>query len=47
MTKRLALGAAVILGVAALANGVYMLVSPAGWYFAVPGVTTTGPLAPA
>jgi hypothetical protein len=43
MTKRLALGAAAFLGVAALANGVYMLVSPVGWYFAVPGVTTTGP----
>jgi hypothetical protein len=43
MTKRLGLAAAVILGVGALANGAYMLVSPASWYFAVPGVTTTGP----
>jgi hypothetical protein len=43
MLKRLALGTAVTLGIAALANGTYMLVSPVGWYFAVPGVTTTGP----
>lgn len=31
------------LGIAAIANGLFMLVSPEGWYFAVPGVTTTGP----
>ena len=24
-------------------NGLFMLVSPANWYFAIPGVTTTGP----
>jgi hypothetical protein len=34
---------AVLLGVGGLVNGAYMLVSPVGWYFAVPGVTTTGP----
>lgn len=43
MLKRVCLGTAVVLGAGALANGVFMLVSPAGWYFAVPGVTTTGP----
>lgn len=43
MIKQLALAAAAILGVAALANGIYMLISPVSWYFAVPGVTTTGP----
>jgi len=43
MLKRICLGTAVTLGVGALANGSYMLASPAGWYFAVPGVTTTGP----
>ena len=43
MSNKLCLGIAVALGVAAEANGVFMLVSPAGWYFAVPGVTTTGP----
>lgn len=34
---------AALLGTAAVANGVYMLVAPESWYFAVPGVTTTGP----
>jgi hypothetical protein len=31
------------MGIAAVANGLFMLVSPGGWYGAVPGVTTTGP----
>jgi hypothetical protein len=43
MTQRLALGTAIMIGLAALANGTFMLVSPLRWYFAVPGVTTTGP----
>lgn len=43
MLKSLCLGLAVLLGVAMEANGLFMLVSPEGWYFAVPGVTTTGP----
>ena len=43
MLRQLCLGAAVVLGLAALANGVFMLISPVNWYFAVPGVTTTGP----
>ena len=43
MLKRICLATAILLGVAALANGLFMLVSPANWYFAVPGVTTTGP----
>lgn len=34
---------ATILGLGAIANGIYMLVAPANWYFAVPGVTNTGP----
>ena len=42
MLKPILIGLAVALGVAALANGVFMLTSPEGWYFAVPGVTTTG-----
>lgn len=37
------LGVATALGVAAEANGLFMLVSPEHWYLAVPGVTTTGP----
>jgi len=43
MLKQICIGLAVILGIAALANGTFMLASPMGWYFAVPGVTTTGP----
>lgn len=41
--RKLALGVAIVLGIGAVANGSYMLYSPTGWYFAVPGVTTTGP----
>lgn len=43
MLKRTCLALAIVLGVAAEANGLFMLVSPGGWYAAVPGVTTTGP----
>ncbi|HWW56580.1 MAG TPA: hypothetical protein VN047_06780 [Sphingopyxis sp.] len=43
MLKKICLGTAILLGVGGLLNGLYMLYSPAGWYFAVPGVTTTGP----
>lgn len=41
--SRVVLSIAIFLGVGAVANGVFMLASPANWYFAVPGVTTTGP----
>jgi len=41
--SRVVLGIAILLGVGAVANGVFMLASPVSWYFAVPGVTTTGP----
>jgi len=34
---------AVLLGTGLAANGAYMLADPTDWYFAVPGVTTTGP----
>jgi hypothetical protein len=40
--KSVCIGLAVLLGAAALANGVFMLLAPDAWYFAVPGVTTTG-----
>ena len=43
MLKTTCLGVAAVLGVAAEANGVFMLWSPEVWYLAVPGVTTTGP----
>lgn len=42
MLKSTCIGLAALLGVAALANGVFMLLAPQAWYFAVPGVTTTG-----
>jgi hypothetical protein len=34
---------AALFGVGLAANGLYMLAAPEAWYFAVPGVTTTGP----
>jgi len=43
MLRQICIALAVLLGIGALANGIYMLVSPSSWYFAVPGVTTTGP----
>ena len=43
MLKSASLGIAMLLGVAMIANGVFMLVSPEDWYMAVPGVTSTGP----
>ena len=43
MSKSLCLAVAVLLGVAMLANGVFMLLSPEDWYLVVPGVTATGP----
>ena len=41
--RQLCVSLAMLLGVGGLLNGIYMLISPVGWYFAVPGVTTTGP----
>lgn len=43
MVRNLCIGLGVVLGVAAAANGLIMLVCPLDWYFLVPGVTTTGP----
>ena len=43
MLDRLCISTAWIVGLLAAANGVFMLAAPAEWYFAVPGVTTTGP----
>lgn len=37
------IGLAALLGAGFIANGLFMLWSPAHWYFAVPGVTSTGP----
>lgn len=43
MLKSTCIWLAITLGVLAGANGVFMLIAPEAWYFAVPGVTTTGP----
>ncbi len=43
MLRQFCIGTAVVVGVGAIGNGLFMLVSPANWYFSVPGVTTTGP----
>ncbi len=43
VSRRLPLALAVLLGLGAAANRAFMLLSPANWYFAVSGVTTTGP----
>ena len=43
MLKPICLGTAIVLGIASEANGIVMLASPEAWYFAVPGVTDTGP----
>lgn len=43
MNRSLPLALAAALGIGAAVNGLFMLISPADWYFAVPGVTTTGP----
>ena len=43
MLRTVCLAAALILGVLAEINGIFMLASPSNWYVAVPGVTTTGP----
>lgn len=41
--KRGFLAIALLLGAMMFANAGYMLIAPSAWYFAVPGVTTTGP----
>src|SRR5262245_56690822 len=41
--RTLCLGLAILLDLAMLGNGIFMLVAPEPWYFTVPGVTVTGP----
>lgn len=43
MLRSFCLGFAVLFGIGLEANGLFMLIAPESWYFAVPGVTTTGP----
>lgn len=42
MLKQTCIAAALVLGVAAIANGTFMLIDPERWYLNVPGVTATG-----
>lgn len=41
--NRIVTAGALLLGLFLLGNGFVMLADPVQWYFAVPGVTTTGP----
>jgi hypothetical protein len=41
--ERIIKAGALLLGLLLVGNGLVMLADPAEWYFAVPGVTTTGP----
>jgi hypothetical protein len=43
MLQRICLAVAVLLAIVNLGNGLFMLAAPGDWYFAVPGVTGTGP----
>ena len=41
--RTLCVGAAAVMGVAAVFNGLFMLAAPRAWYASFPGETTTGP----
>lgn len=43
MKENAIVGIAIVLGVLLLANGIFQLVSPEAWYWAVPGVPERGP----
>lgn len=43
MLGKLSLATAALLGCAAIANSLYMLISPHGWYLGIPGVPLDGP----
>ena len=43
MLAKLCLATATALGCAAIANSLYMLISPHGWYLGIPGVPMSGP----
>jgi hypothetical protein len=40
---RIITAGALLLGLFLVGNGLFMLADPVAWYFAVPGVTSTGP----
>jgi hypothetical protein len=41
--EKIVVSVAIVLGVLLLANGVFQLISPEAWYWAVPGVPERGP----
>ena len=41
--SRLMTGIAIVIGVASVANGVFMVLAPESWYWTVPGVPDRGP----
>ena len=43
MLNKVVTGIAILMGLAALANGVFMTVDPEPWYWLVPGVPDRGP----
>ncbi|MEJ2763360.1 hypothetical protein VV869_05200 [Photobacterium sp. MCCC 1A19761] len=43
MVNKLNIGIALLLGLAALGNGVFMIIDPETWYWLVPGVPDRGP----
>lgn len=43
MVNKLNIGIALLLGLAALGNGVFMTIDPEAWYWLVPGVPDRGP----
>lgn len=43
MSEKLTLPLAAILGALAISNGVFMVLAPEAWYYAVPGVIDRGP----
>ena len=43
MNNRGIFGLAIVLGIAMLANGTYMTITPESWYWMVPGVADRGP----
>lgn len=43
MASKLTAGIAILLGIAMLGNGTFMIVAPESWYWLVPGVPDRGP----
>ena len=43
LSEKVTLPIAAVLGALAIANGIFMVLSPEAWYYAVPGVVERGP----